>query len=142
MIEELIAETISRIEATEARERSRSTVAKIHFDYAVRHIIIELWKSIKSIPPGEVGINRRSGYYSENERYRDKLLTYRQVMAAFEGLLKLGFIEVTQEGYFDKESFEGEITRVVPRDELLERLLELEGHPAISVPKDLKKDLN
>ena len=104
MIEELITETISRIETTEARERSRSTVAKIHFDHAVRHIIIELWKSIKSIPPGEVGINRRSGYYSENERYRDKLLTYRQVMAAFEGLLKLGFIEVTQEGYFDKES--------------------------------------
>ena len=128
MIEELIAETISRIEATEARERSRSTVAKMHFDYAVRHIIIMLWKSIKSIPPGEVGINRRSGYYSENERYRDKLLTYRQVMAAFEGLLKLGFIEVTHKGYFDKESFEGEITRVVPRDELLERLLELEGH--------------
>jgi len=140
MIEELIAETISRIEATEARERSRSTVAKIHFDYAVRHIIIELWKSIKSIPPGEVGINRRSGYYSENERYRDKLLTYRQVMAAFEGLLKLGFIEVTHEGYFDKESFEGEITRVVPRDELLERLLELEGHPAITVPNDLNKE--
>ena len=28
MIEELIAETISRIEATEARERSRSTVQK------------------------------------------------------------------------------------------------------------------
>ena len=130
----------SRIEATEARERSRSTVAKIHFDYAVRHIIIELWKSIKSIPPAEVGINRRNGFYSENERYRDKLLTYRQVMAAFEGLLKLGFIEVTQEGYFDKESFEGEITRVVPRDELLERLLELEGHPAITVPNDLNKE--
>ena len=103
MIEELITETISRIETTEARERSRSTVAKIHFDYAVRNIIIELWKSIKTIPPGEVGINRRSGYYSENERYRDKFLTYRQVMAAFEGLLNLGFIEVTHEGYFDKE---------------------------------------
>ena len=46
MIEELIAETISRIEAIEGRERRRSTVAKIHFDHAVRHILIELWKSV------------------------------------------------------------------------------------------------
>ena len=42
MIEELIAETISRIEAIEGRERRRSTVAKIHFYHAVRHILIEL----------------------------------------------------------------------------------------------------
>ena len=76
-------------------------------------IIIELWKSIKSIPPGEVGINRRSGFYSENERYRDKLLTYRQVTAAYNGLLKIGFIEITQEGYYDPDTHEGEITRIV-----------------------------
>ena len=42
MIEELIAETISRIEAIEGSARRRSTVAKIHFDHAVRHILIEL----------------------------------------------------------------------------------------------------
>ena len=98
MIEELIAETISHIEATEGRERSRSTVAKIHFDHAVRHILIELWKSVKTLRDSEVGINKRIGYYSENERYRDKLLTYRQVMAAYNGLLRIGFIEVTQKG--------------------------------------------
>ena len=76
MIEELIAETISHIEATEGRRRSRSTVAKIHFNHAVRHIFVELWKSVKTLPANEVGINMRIGYYSENERYRDKLLTY------------------------------------------------------------------
>ena len=61
MIEELIAEKISRIEATEGRERRRSTVAKIHFDHAVRHILIELWKSVKTLPVSEVSINKRSG---------------------------------------------------------------------------------
>ena len=42
MIEELKSETIARIEATETRERSRSTKAKVHFDHAVRYILIEL----------------------------------------------------------------------------------------------------
>ena len=136
MIEELISETISRIEAVEDRSRSRSTVAKIHFDHAVRHMLVELWKSVKSLPVSEIGINKRSGYYSENERYRDKLLTYRQVIAAYEGLLKIGFIEVTQDGFYDKDTGEGEVTRIVAHDELLERLLGLEGHPAISLPLD------
>ena len=40
MIEELISETISRIEAVEDRSRSRSTMAKIHFDHAVRHMLV------------------------------------------------------------------------------------------------------
>ena len=136
MIEELISETISRIEAVEDRSRSRSTVVKIHFDHAVRHMLVELWKSVKSLPVSEIGINKRSGYYSENERYRNKLLTYRQVIAAYEGLLKIGFIEVTQDGFYDKDTGEGEVTRIVARDELLERLLGLEGHPAISLPLD------
>ena len=82
-------------------------------------MLIDLWRSIKSMPVAEVGINKRSGYYSERERYRDKLLTYRQVTAVYEGLLKIGFIEVSQEGYYDKDTGEGEITRVVAQDELL-----------------------
>ena len=97
MIEELIEETISRIEATEGRERRRSTVAKIHFDHAVRHILIELWKSVKTLPVSEVSINKRSGYYSENKRYRDNLLTFRQVIAAYDGLLAIGFIVVAKD---------------------------------------------
>ena len=35
----------------------------------------------------------RSGYYSENKRYRDPNLTYKQVIAVFEGLKDAGFIE-------------------------------------------------
>ena len=82
-------------------------------------MLIDLWRSIKSMPVAEVGINKRSGYYSERERYRDKLLTYRQVIAVYECLLKIGFIDISQEGYYDKDTGEGEITRVVAQDELL-----------------------
>ena len=51
-------------------------------------------------------------------------------MAAFDGLERLRFIEVTQKGYLDRTTFQGKVTRIVARDELLERLNELEGHPA------------
>ena len=42
-------------------------------------------------------------------------------MAVYKGLLKLGFIEVTKEGHFDRNLFQGKITRIVAKDELLER---------------------
>jgi hypothetical protein len=140
MIKELISETISRIEATEARDRGRKIDDKLRFDHAVRYILIELWKSVKTLPTSEVSINKRSGYYSENKRYRDNLLTFRQVIAAYDGLLAIGFIEVAKEGYYERETGEGEITRIVAKEELLERLLELEGHPGITVPNDLNKE--
>ena len=140
MFKELISETILRIEATEARDRGRKIDDKLRFDHAVRYILIELWKSVKTLPTSEVSINKRSGYYSENKRYRDPLLTYKQTMAVYKGLLKLGFIEVTKEGHFDRNLFQGKITRIVAKEELLERLLELEGHPSITVPNDLNKE--
>lgn len=141
MIDELIDETIRRIEATEGRSRSRAEKPKISFDHAVRHVLLELWKASKCIPAGEVSINKRSGYYSEqNERYRDTLLTYKQTMAAFDGLVKLGFIEITQKGYFDRDSSEGEVTRIVAADELKERLNEVPGHPAVAIEPDFLRE--
>lgn len=138
MIKELIIETIARIEATEGRSRSRSKNAKTSFDHAVKHILLELWKASKCIPAGEVSINKRSGYYSEqDQRYRDALLTFKQTMAVYEGLKKLGFIERTQTGHYNRETLEGGLTRIIAADELKERLSQLEGHPAISLPQDL-----
>jgi hypothetical protein len=56
MIDELIDETIRRIEATEGRSRSRAEKPKVSFDHAVRHILLELWKASKCIPAGEVSL--------------------------------------------------------------------------------------
>jgi hypothetical protein len=139
MIKELISETISRICPSSGFDRGRKIDDKLRFDHAVSYILIELWKSVKTLPASEVSLNKRSGYYSENKRYRDTLLTFRQTMAVYKGLLKLGFIEVTKEGHFDRNLFQGKITRIVAKEELLERLKELEGHPAITVPNDLNK---
>ena len=136
MFEELVREVILQIQKTEGRSRNRTHTAQLSFGHAVHVILSDLWKSIHSVPVRECLINKRSGHYSENPRYRDPLLTYKQTIAAFNGLEKLGFIEVTQEGYFDRSTLQGELTRFVAVDELLERLHSLEGHPAI------KPDIN
>ena len=133
MISELTKEVIRRIEATEGRSRSRRPDDQLRFEHAVGIVLLDLWRAVKSTPIRECNINKRSGWYSENPRYRDPLLTYKQMMAVFNGLLKMGFIEVTKEGHFDRTTYQGKVTRYVARDELLERLLELDGHPAISI---------
>ena len=140
MISELTKEVIRRIEATEGRSRSRRPDDQLRFEHAVGIVLLDLWKSVKSTPIRECNINKRSGWYSENPRYRDSLLTYKQMMAVFNGLLKMGFIEVTREGHFDRETFQGKVTRFVANDELLERLLGLDGHPAISVKPKLDSE--
>jgi len=137
MIAELTKEVIKRIEASEGRSRSRKVEEQLRFEHAVYVLLTDLWKTVKSTPIRECSINKRSGWYSEHPRYRDPLLTYRQTIAVFEGLLKIGFIEVTKEGYFDRVIYQGKTTRFVARDELLERLQELDGHPAISIKPDL-----
>ena len=131
MFDELVREVTLLIEKTEARSRVRTHNAQISFEHAVHVILLDLWKSIHSVPLRECLINKRSGYYSENQRYRDPLLTYKQTIAVFNGLLKLGFIEITQDGYFDHETLEGSVTRFIAKDELLERLSSIDDHPAM-----------
>ncbi|MDA9673613.1 hypothetical protein N9U01_04290 [Paracoccaceae bacterium] len=141
MFDALVDEVTRRIEATEGRERSRRQTDQQCFEHSVKVTLADLWKSVRSIPLAECSINKRSGYYSEVPiRYRDPLLTYRQHIAVHEGLLKLGFIEITQNGFFDREALQGDLTRYIAKDELLERLTELDGHPAITFKPDLNAE--
>ena len=139
-LEELIKETVKRIETKEGRSRSRTAEEQLRFEHATRVLIVDLWKAVKSTPIRESSINKRSGWYSENPRYRDPLLTYKQMIAVFDGLINIGFIEVTREGYFDRTIYQGKTTRFVARDELLEQLQELDGHPAISIKPDFNAE--
>ena len=136
-IDELTKEVVRLIEASEGRSRSRTANEQLRFNHAVHVFLTDLWKAVKSTPIRECSINKRSGWYSENPRYRDPLLTYKQMIAVFDGLLKIGFIEVTREGHFDRTIYQGKTTRFFARDELLERLQELDGHPAISIKPDM-----
>ena len=141
MFEQFVKEIISDISQREERQRNRRDDAQHHFEYAIRYILTDLWKASKSIPFRECSINKRAGFYSEQpERYRDSNLTYRQVIAAFEGLLNLRLIEITREGFYDSETLTGELTRYVATDELLEKMNELAGHPAITLKPNFQEE--
>ena len=98
MFDEFVKEITSELEAKESKKRARSDDAQDNFEYAVRFILEGLWKKSLSFPPSESFINLRSGYYSELPRYKDQKLTYRQVKAAFEGMIECRFIEITSKG--------------------------------------------
>ena len=100
MFDELVKEIVRELEAKESRGRARGGDRKARFEYAVGFLIGELWRNSLSYPPSESSINLRSGYYSELPRYRDENLTYRQVKAAFEGMINCRMIEVTTAGFY------------------------------------------
>ena len=133
----LIKETISKIENYETRARARNPKAQVNFEHAVKVLLFDLWKAEHSTPKRECSIHKRSGFYSETPRYRDPLLTFKQTMAAFNGLQLLNYIEITKDGYFDRETFQRAVTKFIARDELRERLLEIDEHPALSIAQDI-----
>ena len=90
--EQIIAHLTERIDK-QGRARGRSSNAKQNLMTGVRHLIAQLWKGSRIHEGYEAGINKRSGWYSENGRYRQAGLTYRQTFAAYEGLLNLGIIQ-------------------------------------------------
>ena len=54
--------------------------------------------------------------------------------------LGLDLQKLLKKGNYDPDTKGGEIARLVAKDELIERLLELEGHPAISSAPDVNKE--
>ena len=61
------------------------------------------------------------------------------MIAALDGLLLLDFIEITQEGYFDRETLQGSLTKFVARNEL-QKLQEIDEHPAIFFSPNLEHE--
>jgi len=128
----------SEISSKEHRSRKRSAEAQHHFEYAISTILKDLWNATAISPDYECGINKRTAYYSESPRYRDPNLTFKQTMAAFDGLIALDMIEVTRNGFFDRETGNGGITKYRAKDRLLELLEGVEGNPF----RDIQPDLN
>ena len=58
-------------------------------------------------------------------------------MAAFDGLIALDMIEVTRNGFFDRETGNGGITKYKAKDRLLELLESVEGNPFTDIKPDL-----
>ena len=97
----LIASEISSIEN---RQRKRSDDAQKHFEHAIECLVKDLWLGTVIHPEYEVGIHRRSNWYSETPQYRDSNLTYKQAIAAYDGMVATDFIRVVRDGFFDRDT--------------------------------------
>ncbi|MDC1382390.1 hypothetical protein N8500_02785 [Candidatus Puniceispirillum sp.] len=134
---DIVNQLAAQITEDASRDRRRTSEAQAHFLNGIEHLIIQLWKGTEIHEGYEGGVNKRSGWYSESSSYRDPNFTFKQTMAAYDGLIKLGMIRQTQQGYFNRETLEGSITRFVANDELLSILSEIKEDPFKAILPDL-----
>ena len=118
-------------------KRSWKEDEQLRFDYAVRYLLIDLWKKHHTHPDNHLSIQKNKNFYSALKQYREPQLTYRMAMHAFDGLQKLDMIYVLQDGYYDRIKMEGSLTRYKAKYRLTEMFDELEGHPAITLKPNI-----
>ena len=82
----------SEISSIENRQRKRSDDVQTHFEHAIECLVKDLWLGTVIHPEYEAGIHRRSNWYSETPQYRDPILTYKQAIAAYDGMVATDFI--------------------------------------------------
>ena len=130
----------SEISSAENRERKRTASAQKHFEHAIECLLKDLWLGTVIHPEYEAGIHRRSNWYSETPQYRDPDLTYKQAIAAYDGMVATDFIRVARDGFFDRDTGRSDITKVMATDKLLQVLEGLDGNPFKEVKPDLDKE--
>ena len=127
----------SEVSSIENRERKRNADAQRNFQHAIECLLKELWLGTAIHPEYEVGIHRRSNWYSETPQYRDPNLTYKQAIAAYDGMVAADFIRVAKDGYLDRDTGRSDITKVIATDKLLQVLEGLDSDPFKEVKPDL-----
>ena len=130
----------SEISSIENRERKRSADAQKHFEHAIECLLKELWLGTAIHPEYEIGIHRRSNWYSETPQYRDPNLTYPQAIAAYDGMIATDLICVTRNGFYDRDTGRSDVTKVIATDKLLQIMEGLDGNPFKEVEPDLDKE--
>ena len=127
----------SEISSVENRERKRTASAQKHFEHAIECLMKNLWLGTVIHPEYEAGIHRRSNWYSETPQYRDPDLTYKQAIAAYDGMVATDFIRVARDGFFDRDTGRSDVTKVIATDKLSQVLEGLDGNPFKEVKPDL-----
>ena len=130
----------SEISSIENRERKRSADAQKRFEHAIECLLKEIWLGTAIHPEYEAGIHRRSNWYSETPQYRDPNLTYKQAIAAYDGMVATDLIRVVKDGYLDRDTGRSDVTKVIATDKLLQVLEGLDGNPFKEVKPDLEAE--
>jgi hypothetical protein len=106
-----------------ARKRSATDTEKWHAWIAA--LTANLFAAWRVSPELQVGFPKSAGHYTSS-RYRYPELSYRLMTQAFDGLQRLGYLQVDLRGYHDKETGKGKVTKIRGTQKLV-RLLEQDG---------------
>ena len=137
-LNDLTGSIASEISSIENRTRKRFDETQCRFEHAIKCLLKELWIGTKVHEGFEVGTHRRSNWYSETPQYRDPNLTYKQAIKAYDGMKNLDLIRISEEGSYDPDTGEGEVTKVYATDRLLQMLEDIVGNPF----KDIQPNLD
>ena len=93
-MKELVQKLSENISNVETRSRIRTDEEYERFLYSLEVILKDVWLGTFIDSDYECRINKNINWYSQNQRYRDPMVTARQHLAVFEGLLSLGLIQI------------------------------------------------
>ena len=77
--DELCKKLTQDVANTIIQGRSWNEAEQFRFDYAVRHLLIGLWKKHHTHPDNHSSMQKNKNFYSALKQYRDPQLTYRFV---------------------------------------------------------------
>ena len=110
--------------------RRRRTVAELgRFMACVSSLTANLLAAWRISPNLQIGFPRGRDDYgtrSPLSRYRNPDLSYKLTKQAFAGFLKLGYVQIVREGYFDRELDTGRLTKICGMEKLI-TLLDQDG---------------
>ena len=115
------AEDIAReIDSTrEAKKRTAGEAEK--FQACMSTLAANLLAAWRISPALQIGIPKSAGQYTRS-RYNNPKLSYRLVTQAFDGLQRLGYLQLDLKGYYDKEKGTGKVTKVRGTEKLINLL--------------------
>lgn len=107
------------IEATESRERKRPEAVNKKFRAALRCLVLDLYVAWATDPQLLVGVSLGKTNFKHETRYDVLFLSYLPFISAFEGLERLGYLEVVYRGFNDRATGIARSTRVRATEKLI-----------------------
>jgi hypothetical protein len=129
----LALEITQKIEGSENRKQ-RSLRDKKKFESSVKLLIANILKgkTLQSESASQLAIPLQTSFYSNTSKAPNYVTYASFVEGAYNGLQKLGYIKIVTNGYYDKETHAGYLTRIKGTERLFEKLRPLINRPIVS----------
>lgn len=131
---------VAEIEANENRQRRRTASGTKRLREAVRCLVLDLYVAWATDPELQVGVARGKSKFSASSRYKALFLSYDHFITAFNGLRDLGYLVVRHEGFNDKRTGIGRVSRVIATRKLVDLLRDGAGLTRAAIVSRLGDD--